>query len=72
MIVIVAYSVNHIINDIREERRIVKLFASQERFRQVIYRKKTVVRRRPKGLKRRRLKMMIDDDDEDDDDDGSV
>ena len=39
MIVIVAYSVNHINHDIREEKRIVKLFASQERFRQVIYRK---------------------------------
>ena len=69
MIVIVAYSVNHINDDIREEKRIVKLFASQERFRQVIYRKRKVIRKRPKGLKRRRLKMKIDGDE---DDDGSV
>ena len=69
MIVIVAYSVNHINDDIREEKRIVKLFASQERFRQVIYRKRKVIRKRPKGLKRRRLKMKIDGNE---DDDGSV
>ena len=72
MIVIIAYSINHIIDDIREEKRIVKLFASQERFRQVIYRKRKVIRKRPKGLKRRRLKMKIDDDDDDDDDGGGV
>lgn len=76
MIVIVVYSINHIIDDMREDRRIVKLFATQERFRQVIYRQKKVVRKRPKGLKRRRIKMIIVDNDNNDDDydygDGSV
>ena len=67
MIVIIVYSISHIIDDMREDRRIVKLFATQERFRQLIYRKRKVMRKRRKGLKRRRIKMMIVGDGDDDD-----
>jgi len=66
MMVIIAYSVNHIIDDIRDERRIVKLFANQERFRQVPYRKRIIKRKKMKQLKRRRIKMIVEKENKDD------